>query len=352
MALPPPHLAPPPAPKISTKTIPIAGLLVDVHGLDEIPATATRITCLWLHHARTRQKADMADIAARCVSAWNDTPSKNRGLVALAWDQRNHGSRLVDKQANREWKEGNATHAQDMFGIVAGAVADQGILIDMVGSYLFHDKPQIQIDRHLALGVSLGGHSVWQTMFAEPRVRAGVVIVGCPDFMHLLSTRAKKQGLKTYPKDGKDAAMAFLGSEDFPASLVEACRKFDPKGILFGRAPVPKPASSSGWADLRVYAERNGPHEESQVKERLRGKRFLLCSGGDDDLVPYDISKPFVEWFKNAAATSRESLDISVEDKVYPGVGHWFDREMIKDAVRFTIENVEGSDEGVPTSKI
>jgi dienelactone hydrolase len=54
---------------------------------------------------------------------------------------------------------------------------------DIVGSYLFRDRPGIAIDRHLALGVSMGGHSVWQLMFAEPRVSAGVVVVGCPDYM-------------------------------------------------------------------------------------------------------------------------------------------------------------------------
>ena len=50
--------------------------------------------------------------------------------------------------------------------------------------YLFHDVDgKRRVDQHLALGVSLGGHSVWQLMFAEPRVTAGVVIVGCPDYM-------------------------------------------------------------------------------------------------------------------------------------------------------------------------
>jgi len=52
----------------------------------------------------------------------------------------------------------------------------------LVEGYLFPDG-NIKIDQHLALGVSLGGHSVWQLMFAEPRVTAGVVVVGCPDYM-------------------------------------------------------------------------------------------------------------------------------------------------------------------------
>lgn len=55
---------------------------------------------------------------------------------------------------------------------------------DLVEGYLVHDtEGKRKIDQHLALGVSLGGHSVWQLMFAEPRVTAGVVIIGCPDYI-------------------------------------------------------------------------------------------------------------------------------------------------------------------------
>jgi dienelactone hydrolase len=33
------------------------------------------------------------------------------------------------------------------------------------------------------MGVSLGGHAAWQVLFNDPRVTAGVVIIGCPDYM-------------------------------------------------------------------------------------------------------------------------------------------------------------------------
>jgi hypothetical protein len=62
-------------------------------------------------------------------------------------------------------------------------VADQRGLMDALGGYLFHDEGgRRRIDGHLCLGISLGGHSVWQTLFAEERMRAGVVVIGCPDF--------------------------------------------------------------------------------------------------------------------------------------------------------------------------
>jgi hypothetical protein len=123
----------------------MAGLLVDVYGLLELAPSATQISCLWMHHPRTRRKEDMAGIAGRCVGAWNAAVSSSsssssgqpgdgghggkRGLIALVYDQRNHGSRVVDEKANGSWREGNAMHAVDMFGAVQGMVADQRVLL-------------------------------------------------------------------------------------------------------------------------------------------------------------------------------------------------------------------------------
>lgn len=173
----------PPAPTVSMKTITITGILVDVYGLDELPAPVTHVSVLWLHNPRLGSKERMSDIAQRCVGAYNSTPgmSSQRGLIAAAFDQRNHGSRRIHAPANEAWNRGNPTHAQDMFGIVSGTVVDTQLLIDALGGYLFDDR-QMELDQNLVLGVSLGGHSGWQLMFTEPRVTAAVLIIGCPDF--------------------------------------------------------------------------------------------------------------------------------------------------------------------------
>ncbi|KAK3684735.1 hypothetical protein B0T22DRAFT_196463 [Podospora appendiculata] len=341
--------APLPAPpQISIRTQHMTGLLVDVYGLAELPPSAARVSCLWLHHPRTRSKETMADIAARCVAAWNDANTgagTDRGLIALAFDQRNHGSRLVHELANASWREGNATHAQDMFGVIAGAVADQAVLLDAVGGYLFHDhdhdqeqagKQRVVIDQHLALGVSLGGHSVWQAMFADPRIRAGVVVIGCPDFMNLISDRARRSRLATYSAaEGKEQGASFLGSKDFPLSLVEACQKLDPKAILFGTAPVPSSSPSPGAADDNEILR-----QQEILHERLHDKKFLLCSGGDDKLVPYRCAEPFMQWFKAAIGSQFKDENIDLVDKVYPGIGHEFSTAMIRDAVQFVTDVV------------
>jgi len=62
-------------------------------------------------------------------------------------------------------------------------VVDLGLLIDLVQGSIFPEKPDAFIDSHYVLGVSLGGHGAWQLLFADERVRTGVSIIGCPDYM-------------------------------------------------------------------------------------------------------------------------------------------------------------------------
>lgn len=69
----------------------------------------------------------MAPFAAQAIHHWNErlkeratsTVSRGpvKGLIAVSFDQRNHGSRLVDRLANEAWKQGNPRHAQDMFSV-------------------------------------------------------------------------------------------------------------------------------------------------------------------------------------------------------------------------------------------
>lgn len=194
-----------PPPAVSRTTIHMFGLLCDVYGLEELVAREKRpsaVSCLWLHHPRLRAKEDMEDIASRVISRWEEKSSSSsssvsgggsssRSLIAVAFDQQNHGTRTASATARDSWREGNKTHALDMWGMVAGMVADTKGLLDVVEGYVKMELGQRDgeaaegwgIDQHLVLGVSLGGHSAWQTMFREERVEAGVVIIGCPDYM-------------------------------------------------------------------------------------------------------------------------------------------------------------------------
>jgi hypothetical protein len=172
-------------PPVSCKTFHIAGIITNVYGLDEIPKGCDSVACLWLLHPRLQKAETMAPIASHMINAWNKRPQKTnstKGLIAVSFDQRNHGSRQVVPLANEAWKQGNPTHAQDMFGVFQGTSFDTSLLMDHLGSYIFLEPGAPSIKQHLAMGISLGGHSTWHQFFHEPRVSAAVVIIGCPDY--------------------------------------------------------------------------------------------------------------------------------------------------------------------------
>src|SRR4051812_39334169 len=102
---------------VSAKSFHIAGILTDVYGLDELPKSCKSITCVWLLHPRNSSKQSMANMASAAITDWKQrAPADNKlGIIAVAFDQRNHGTRLVHQLANETRRHGNETHAQDMF---------------------------------------------------------------------------------------------------------------------------------------------------------------------------------------------------------------------------------------------
>lgn len=90
----------------SVKTFHIAGILTSVYGLDELSSSCKSVSCLWLLHPRLDTKDNMAIVANTCINHWNRTPASDRtvGLIAVAFDQRNHGSREVVPLANQAWR--------------------------------------------------------------------------------------------------------------------------------------------------------------------------------------------------------------------------------------------------------
>lgn len=314
-------------PTVSQRTITIAGLHVVLHGLRELPPSCNSVTVLWLLNPRLQTKETMAPIAASIISGWNTHPQRNgHGLIAAAFDQRNHGSRLVDKLHNEAWRQGNETHAQDMFGCYHGTAVDCSQLIDHVGSYIFPSSStsssQPQISSHYALGISLGGHAVWHTLLSDPRITAGVVGIGCPDYTRLLTDRARLSKRPSYTSTSPPGA-EFLGSSDFPQALMEAVQKYDPAGLcmpgVFDPVGEDKQLSKDGEERFRGI-----------VRERLGGKRILNLSGRDDKLVPYAAGKPFSDVFKQVV--SDRNLDIEFEDVLFDGVGHAFPPAMVEKA--------------------
>ena len=112
---------------VSQTVYPVAGIQTTVYGLSELPEHLSELAVLWLLHPRLQSQKSMAPVAAQAIHHWNlrlcqrgvsnETRGPVKGLIAVSFDQRNHGTRLVDKLANEAWKRGNQRHAQDMYSI-------------------------------------------------------------------------------------------------------------------------------------------------------------------------------------------------------------------------------------------
>ena len=325
------------SPAVSAHTFTIAGILVTIHGLAEVPPTATSVACLWLLNPRLQTKETMAPVASQIIAAWNARQPKHTGLIAAAFDQRNHGSRLVDKLHNEAWRQGNPRHAQDMFGCFHGTAADCAQLIDHLPSYVFNTPAAPRVAKHFVLGISLGGHAVWHVLLSDPRVTAGVVVIGCPDYARLMADRARLSKRDAYTRSSPPGA-AFLGSEDFPPALVQAVAKYDPAGLLL--PGVFNPVGEDAVPSVRALEQ-----IKTVASARLGGKRILNLSGREDRLVPYAAGEAFLRAFKEVVV-SDPALDVEFEDVLFDGVGHAYSSDMADKATGWLCGIMEGMEAG------
>ena len=168
----------------------------------------------------------------------------------------------------------------------------------------------------------------------DPRITTAIVIIGSPDYVRLMSDRARLSKLGTWTNSNPPGS-SFLGSIDFPQGLMEAVRRYDPAGLLLGEI------------DDNIYDRDPTASERERVlpllKRTLQGKRILNLSGGADKLVPYRCGEPFLRWLKNATASNGwfNEGGVVFEDVVFDGVKHDMSREMVEEAHRFVIEALE-----------
>ncbi len=341
-ALPPPHL--------SSKTFHIAGILTTVFGLDELPAGTKETACLWLLHPRLQTQACMQPFAASTISSWNERIREGRagssqpakGLIAVSFDQRNHGTREVDKLANEAWRSGNPRHAPDMFSQIHGTAADTSILLDYLAAYIFSERDGVEITQNLVFGISLGGHAAWQVLLRDARITTGIVGIGCPDYKTLMVDRARLSKLADW--DSSDPS-SFLGSKSFPRALMAAVEKYDPAGQIMGQLE-----GVSGGHHLHEPSDNEKEKISKVLDHTLRNKHILLLSGAADKLVPYKCGEPFLLFLKKAISTYYQHGGVVLEDLVFDGVGHEISPDMVKELIRFVEESLEVDVEG-PGSK-
>lgn len=210
---------------------------------------------------------------------------------------------------------------------------DTSHLLDYIVSYVFPTSEH-SIVNNFVLGVSLGGHAAWHCVMHDPRITTAVVIIGCPDYVRLMSDRARLSKLVTWTSSDPPGS-SFLGSTDFPKGLLEAVEKYDPAGFFLGEIVA---------RNDQVY-DRNPTVSEQRrllplMKRTLLGKKILNLAGGADRLVPYKCGEPFLRWLKSATASDGWFSEgaVVLEDMVFEGVGHDVSPKMIEEAHRFVIE--------------
>lgn len=275
---------------VSHQRLNITGLLVTLYGIEELPNQPGPITCLWLLHGRSDTQDSMAYIAAAFLNAWNSKRKPGqKSLICVCIDHRNHGSRMIDNLSNVSWKQGNPNHGPDMFNTYSGTALDVGHLITHLPSYL-----PFAISEHICGGLSLGAHASWILLMNEPRIKAGIIIIGCPDYVRLMTDRAVRSKVPT-AVSSDPPGRNFVGSKDFPRPLVEAVERFDPAGILLGELDV-----VTGDDYLHEPSESEKKRLRPIMAERLAGKKTICLSGGKDRLVPYACGEPFITWLQRA----------------------------------------------------
>ena len=187
------------------------------------------------------------------------------------------------------------------------------------------------IEDNIVLGISLGGHAAWHCLFHDPRISTAIIVIGCPDYVRLMSDRARLSKLKTWTESSPPGS-AFLGSQDFPTGLVEAVEKWDPAGLF-----------SKALGNVTRSDMLHDPSAEEQerlvplMRHCLQGKRILNLAGGADKLVPYKCAEPFLAWLKKAIGSEGwfKDGDVVLEDKVFDSVGHEMSEAMVKEVLRF-----------------
>lgn len=126
----------------------------------------------------------------------------------------------------------------------------------------------------------------------EPRISLAVPIIACPDYMKLITKRAKYSGVPLEPPYFTDSLRAYI-------------EKHDP-----ARAPyTAADASNPFW-----------------------GKKVLVMSGGSDPLVPFTYSEEFVEGLNVGPEGVKKVI-------VQPGVQHECTPGMVKEMAEFIWDN-------------
>ncbi|GAA5938030.1 hypothetical protein JCM1841_000212 [Sporobolomyces salmonicolor] len=293
----------------------LGGISLSLYGFDSLSSAsdAKPVAILFLLHGRLGSAAHKSinRFASSLLAPppGVDANAREKDLLVVAFDQRNHGGREVARARNLGWSEGgkkrtkereelgmkedeldNPSHAVDMMSIQTGTSRDVSFLIDFLPSSLFPNDERRIVDWYCA-GISLGGHATWLALAHDPRLSLGIPIIGSPSTLTLLSHRATTQ--IAAPMGPLPVSAPY-----FPSSFLALLKRLDPDQV-----------------DLGVW----------------KGRKLLVMSGAEDELVNFvhGGTHAFVQRLEKEGACER------VEVWVQPQTGHACTSEMIERAREF-----------------
>ncbi|TFK47756.1 hypothetical protein OE88DRAFT_1635843 [Heliocybe sulcata] len=286
---------------VSKSVYTIGGLVVNVYEEPVVRSSSLDPVVLFFLHGRLGSANELEQAVKpvlQGIGAKRDANSALRPLIVVTFDQRNHGTRLVDPKANEAWSRENGDnhnerHAIDMYSIQTGTAGDVSFLIDFLPAYIFPHGERTVMAWAVA-GISLGGHATWIALKNDKRLSTGIPIIGCPDYLALMRNRAVLTSTPFEPPQ-------------VPATLLRLIQSQDPASTAY---------TASSPAENPYY-----------------GKKILVLSGQEDKLVPWTASNKFVGALVVGESGKKEVF-------LQPGAGHECTKEMLGKMVEFLAAEV------------
>ncbi|KAI9190238.1 hypothetical protein H9P43_001671 [Blastocladiella emersonii ATCC 22665] len=280
----------------------VGGIALRVFGLSRLTGADAKMPCRVIFCLHGRQST-AHEMDAMCRAYAGRSRSRDQlPIVAVAFDQRNHGGRLVREQGNCGWTGAtrNPMHAVDMYSIQRGTALDVSFLIDQLPARFEVDGRAPPVAWGVS-GISLGAHASFIAGLNDPRIDLIIGFVGCGDYETLMRGRYTKLAARKPEGELPPWHVAF------PPSLAQLVRRVDP----VHRVPL--------------LLHDRGPRALPRVQ-------FL--GGGRDTLVPVDASAGFwaaLEAVYRLAGVADERLSMVTD----PDAAHDCSLVMAKAALAF-----------------
>ena len=145
----------------------------------------------------------------------------------------------------------------------------------------------------------------------------------------------------------------FLGSVDFPTSLLDTVRRYDPTALVLGHTNFPAKDAALKEGPLPDPSVQEVQNLRTVLSRTIGGKRILNISGGVDKLVPYARGEAFLTWLKKAISPGGWFSDAGVyfEDIIFKEAAHELNAGMVDEVIRFVAESLT-TPEGSKTSVV